>query len=77
MKALISSAYQLIKVFGKSTVAFGIVKLFFYIAVGGIRGRQGRSKGDIPGVRFKVSKVNGISLLELVNDYSFGRWCTL
>ena len=36
------------------------------VTVEGIRGRQGRSKGDIPGVRFKVSKVNGISLLELV-----------
>ncbi|MCL4421075.1 MAG: 30S ribosomal protein S12 [Candidatus Thermoplasmatota archaeon] len=36
------------------------------VTVEGIRGRQGRSKGDIPGVRFKVVKVNGISLLELV-----------
>jgi small subunit ribosomal protein S12 len=27
---------------------------------------MGRSKGDIPGVRFKVVKVNGISLHELV-----------
>jgi small subunit ribosomal protein S12 len=36
------------------------------VVVEGIRGRQGRSKGDIPGVRYKVSKVNGISLLELV-----------
>ena len=36
------------------------------VLVEGIRGRQGRSKGDIPGVRYKVSKVNGISLHELV-----------
>ena len=36
------------------------------VEVAGIRGRQGRSKGDIPGVRYKVVKVNGISLLELV-----------
>jgi small subunit ribosomal protein S12 len=36
------------------------------VTVEGIRGRQGRSKGDIPGVRYKVSKVNGISLHELV-----------
>ena len=27
---------------------------------------MGRSKGDIPGVRYKVVQVNGISLLELV-----------
>lgn len=36
------------------------------VLVEGIRGRQGRSKGDIPGVRYKVAKVNGISLHELV-----------
>ena len=34
--------------------------------VEGIGGRMGRSKGDIPGVRYKVIKVNGISLNELV-----------
>ena len=34
--------------------------------VEGIGGRMGRSKGDIPGVRYKVVKVNGISLRELV-----------
>ena len=36
------------------------------VLVEGIRGRMGRSKGDIPGVRYKVAKVNGISLHELV-----------
>ena len=36
------------------------------VVVEGIGGRMGRSKGDIPGVRFKVVKVNGISLHELV-----------
>ncbi|KJE49390.1 MULTISPECIES: 30S ribosomal protein S12 [Acidiplasma] len=36
------------------------------VVVEGIGGRMGRSKGDIPGVRYKVIKVNGISLLELV-----------
>lgn len=36
------------------------------VLVEGIGGRMGRSKGDIPGVRFKVIKVNGISLRELV-----------
>ena len=36
------------------------------VVVEGIRGRMGRSKGDIPGVRYKVVKVNGISLHELV-----------
>ena len=36
------------------------------VVIEGIGGRLGRSKGDIPGVRYKVIKVNGISLLELV-----------
>ncbi|WP_075057360.1 30S ribosomal protein S12 [Thermogymnomonas acidicola] len=37
------------------------------VVVEGIGGRKGgRSKGDIPGVRYKVVKVNGISLKELV-----------
>ena len=31
-----------------------------------IGGSQGRSMGDIPGVKFKVVKVNGIALIELV-----------
>ena len=36
------------------------------VLVEGIGGRMGRSYGDIPGVRFKVIQVNGVSLMELV-----------
>ncbi len=36
------------------------------VVIEGIGGRLGRSKGDIPGVRYKVIKVNNISLQELV-----------
>jgi small subunit ribosomal protein S12 len=36
------------------------------VLVEGIGGRMGRSYGDIPGVRYKVIKVNNVSLLELV-----------
>ena len=36
------------------------------VMVEGIGGRMGRSKGDIPGVRYKVIKANDISLRELV-----------
>lgn len=36
------------------------------VVVEGIGGRMGRSKGDIPGVRYKVTKVNNVSLKELV-----------
>ncbi len=36
------------------------------VLVEGIGGRMGRSYGDLPGVRFKVIKVNGVSLDEMV-----------
>ena len=36
------------------------------VLVESIGGRMGRSYGDIPGVRFKVIKVNNVSLNELV-----------
>ena len=36
------------------------------VVVEGIGGRMGRSYGDLPGVRFKVIKVNNVSLRELV-----------
>lgn len=36
------------------------------VAVEGIGGSMGLSMGDIPGVRWKVFKVNGVSLNELV-----------
>jgi len=36
------------------------------VLIEGIGGRMGRSYGDIPGVRFKVIKVNDVSLDEMV-----------
>ena len=36
------------------------------VLIEGIGGRMGRSYGDLPGVRFKVIKVNNVSLPELV-----------
>ena len=36
------------------------------VMVEGIGGRMGRSYGDIPGVRYKVIKVNNVSLNEMV-----------
>ncbi|MDD4255982.1 MAG: 30S ribosomal protein S12 [Methanofollis sp.] len=36
------------------------------VTIEGIGGRLGRSKGDIPGVRFCVTKVNDVCLREMV-----------
>jgi small subunit ribosomal protein S12 len=36
------------------------------VQIEGIGGPRGKSMGDIPGVRFKVTKVNGVSLNELI-----------
>lgn len=36
------------------------------VVIEGIGGRKGRSMGDIPGVRYRVIKVNDVSLNELV-----------
>ncbi len=36
------------------------------VLIEGIGGRMGRSYGDIPGVRFKVIKVNNVSLDQMV-----------
>ncbi len=36
------------------------------VIIEGIGGRKGRSMGDIPGVRYKVVKVNGVALKEIL-----------
>ncbi len=63
---------QLIKN-GKSITAFlpgdgalNVVDEHDEVIVEGIGGSRGRSMGDIPGVRWKVVTVNGVSLNELV-----------
>lgn len=63
---------QLIKN-GKAITAFlpgdgalNVVDEHDEVIVAGISGSRGRSMGDIPGVRWKVIMVNGVSLNELV-----------
>ncbi len=46
--------------------AIGFIDEHDEVVVEGIGGRMGRSYGDIPGVRFKVIKVNDVCLQELV-----------
>ncbi len=63
---------QLIKS-GKTVTAFlpgdgalNVVDEHDEVIIEGIGGSRGRSMGDIPGVRYKVIMVNGVSLKELV-----------
>ena len=46
--------------------ALNVVDEHDEVVVDGIGGSRGRSMGDIPGVRWKVVTVNGISLKDLV-----------
>lgn len=51
-----------ITVFAPGDGAINQIEEHDEVLVEGIGGRMGRSMGDIPGVRWKVSKVNDISL---------------
>ncbi|RLF29852.1 MAG: 30S ribosomal protein S12 [Thermoplasmata archaeon] len=55
-----------ITAFAPGNNAIGFIDEHDEVIVEGIGGRMGRSYGDIPGVRYKVIKVNGVSLQELV-----------
>jgi small subunit ribosomal protein S12 len=56
-----------ITAFAPGDNAIGYIDEHDEVVVEGIGGRMGRSYGDIPGVRFKVIKVNDVSLHELVH----------
>jgi small subunit ribosomal protein S12 len=55
-----------ITAFAPGNHAIGFIDEHDEVVVEGIGGRMGRSYGDIPGVRFKVIKVNDVSLHQLV-----------
>lgn len=46
--------------------AIGFIDEHDEVIIEGIGGAKGGAYGDIPGVRYKVTKVNGVSLKELV-----------
>ena len=46
--------------------AIGFIDEHDEVVIEGIGGAKGGSYGDLPGVRYRVTKVNGISLNELV-----------
>jgi len=55
-----------ITAFAPGNNAIGFIDEHDEVVVEGIGGRMGRSYGDLPGVRFKVIKVNDISLNEMI-----------
>jgi len=57
---------RLITAFLPGDGALNVVDEHDEVVVVGIGGSRGRSMGDIPGVRWKVIMVNGVSLNELV-----------
>lgn len=46
--------------------AIGFIDEHDEVVIEGVGGAKGRAYGDLPGVRFRVVKVNGVSLKELV-----------
>jgi small subunit ribosomal protein S12 len=57
---------RLVTAFAPGNNAIGFIDEHDEVIIEGIGGRMGRSYGDIPGVRYKVIKVNGVSLNELI-----------
>ena len=55
-----------ITAFAPGNNAIGFIDEHDEVMVEGIGGRMGRSYGDIPGVRFKVIKVNDVSLQQMI-----------
>lgn len=55
-----------ITAFAPGVGAIGFIDEHDEVMIEGIGGPSGRSKGDIPGVRWKVTKVNNVSLEQMV-----------
>ncbi|RLG49030.1 MAG: 30S ribosomal protein S12 [Thermoproteota archaeon] len=52
----------IVTAFAPGDGALNVIEEHDEVVIEGIGGSKGRSYGDIPGVRFKVIKVNGVSL---------------
>ena len=63
---LIKNGKQL-TAFAPGDGAIGFIDEHDEVMIEGIGGPSGRSMGDIPGVRWKVSKVNNVALSEMVS----------
>ncbi|MEM0017492.1 MAG: 30S ribosomal protein S12 [Candidatus Korarchaeum sp.] len=62
VKVQLSKNGVIITAFAPGDGALNVINEHDEVVVEGIGGSRGRSMGDIPGVRFKVIKVNGVSL---------------
>lgn len=62
---LIKNGKQL-TAFAPGDGAIGFIDEHDEVLITGIGGPSGRSMGDIPGVRWKVAKVNNVSLEQMV-----------
>ena len=57
---------RMVTAFAPGVGAINFIDEHDEVLIEGIGGRMGRSYGDIPGVRFKVIQVSGVSLNEMV-----------
>lgn len=62
VKVQLSKNGVVITAFAPGDGALNVINEHDEVVVEGMGGSRGRSMGDIPGVRFKVIKVNGVSL---------------
>lgn len=67
VKVQLMNTGRMITAFAPGNNAIGFIDEHDEVIIDGIGGPRRKSMGDIPGVRFKVIKVNGISLNELVH----------
>ncbi len=65
---LIKNSRQ-VTAFAPGDGAIGFIDEHDEVVIEGIGGAKGGSYGDIPGVRYKVMKVNDVSLNELVKGH--------
>lgn len=57
---------RMVTAFAPGNNAISFIDEHDEVEIAGIGGPRGKSKGDIPGVRFKITKVKGISLNQMV-----------
>lgn len=67
VKVQLSKNGVIVTAFAPGDGALNVINEHDEVIIEGIGGSKGRSTGDIPGVRYKVIKVNGISLQAILS----------